>query len=561
MSTLDFTTLFLTLGMIVFWGVYKTRSQQGLDNFLKGKEISWMTIGLSVMATQASAITFLSTPGQGYASGMEFVQNYFGLPLAMIVVCTVFIPLYHKHRVFSAYQLLEDRFDVRSRYLGSLLFLLQRGLAAGITLYAPSIILTQVMGWNFNVVLLGAGVAVILYTITGGTQAVYLTHKHQMMVIFAGMIFVFVLVVIKLSEHSSFGESLHLAGALGKMTVVDYSIDPGKKYTIWTGLIGGFFLALSYFGTDQSQVQRYLGGRTTAQSKIGMIFNAFLKVPMQFMILLLGVLVFVFYLWNAPPATFFPVELRGDDPRIVEIQAAHGAQRDAADHYLKALRNEHGSAESLGVTKMELQRSHEEYLMKQRSFVEEVKAEYGFEKAKESDYVFLSFIRTQLPIGMVGLLIAVIISAAMSSTASELNALSTISTVDFYQHLIRKHADKEHYILASRVFTAAWGCIAILFAFFIKSQNNLIESVNIIGSLFYGSVLGLFLTAFFLRWIRGTAVFFGTIAAEAVVLISYASGNGSIGYLWYNFIGCILVFVFSSLLQLFLRDEQPAKRL
>ncbi len=559
MSVFDFITLFLTLGMIIFWGVYKTRSQKGLDGFLKGKEMSWATIGLSVMATQASAITFLSTPGQGYASGMEFVQNYFGLPLAMIAVCTVFIPLYHRHKVFSAYQLLEDRFDKRSRYLGSFLFLLQRGLAAGITLYAPSIILTQVMGWNFNVVLLGAGIAVIFYTISGGTQAVYVTHRHQMTVIFAGMIFVFGLVVFKLNQFSSFSESLHIAGALGKMTIVDYSLDPGKKYTIWTGLIGGFFLALSYFGTDQSQVQRYLGGRSTAQSKIGMIFNALLKVPMQFMILLLGVLVFVFYLWNSPPATFFPVNLEDGDPRVLEVQQAHSEQKVAAQNFVEALRAEDATARV--ESREQLKQAHEDYLKKQQSFVTDVKAEYGFEKAKESDYVFLNFIRTQLPIGMVGLLIAVIISAAMSSTASELNALSTISTVDFYQNLFVKHADKKHYIMASRLFTAGWGGVAIIFAFFIKSQNNLIESVNIIGSLFYGSVLGLFLTAFFFHWIRGTAVFLGTIAAQTVVLISYSLGNGSIGYLWYNFIGCGLVLIFSSLFQLFLKKDSPAKRL
>ncbi len=559
MSVLDFTTLFLTLGFVVFWGVYKTHSQKGLDNFLKGKEMSWMTIGLSVMATQASAITFLSTPGLGYSSGMEFVQNYFGLPIAMIVVCTVFIPLYHRHKVFSAYQLLEDRFDKRSRYLGSFLFLLQRGLAAGITLYAPSIILTQVMGWNFNVVLFGAGIAVIFYTISGGTQAVYVTHKHQMTVIFAGMIFVFFLVVFKLGQYSNFSESLQIAGALGKMTVVDYSFDPSKKYTIWTGLIGGSFLALSYFGTDQSQVQRYLGGRSSAQSKIGMIFNAFLKVPMQFMILLLGVLIFVFYLWNQPPVTFFPVELDSKDARVLEIQDAHVQQKAATQNYLEAIRQGDDGQESLA--KAELQQAHQSYRTQKQEFVNELKTEHGFEKAKESDYVFLNFIRDQLPIGLVGLLIAVIISAAMSSTASELNALSTISTVDFYQNLRVKHVDKKHTIFVSRLFTAIWGCIAITFALFIKSQNNLIESVNIVGSLFYGSVLGLFLNAFFCHWIRGTAVFFGTIAAQTVVLISYFVGNGSIGYLWYNFIGCGLVFVFSSLFQLFLKDDKPAKKL
>ncbi len=551
MSSIDFATLLFTLLFITFWGIYKTRNQHGVNKFLKGSDMSWRTIGLSVMATQASAITFLSTPGLGFDKGMSFVQNYFGLPIAMIVVCLVFIPLYYKQKVYSAYQYLENRFDRKTRYLGSALFLIQRGLAAGITLYAPSIVLSHIFGWDLNIIVITVGLTVVVYTISGGTQAVFVTHRHQMTIILFGMILVFVLTAIAITDHVSVSEAFSIAGALDKMTIVNYDTNLNERYTIWTGLIGGFFLALSYFGTDQSQVQRYLGGKSAAQSQIGMIFNAIVKVPMQFGILLLGVMIFIFYLWTAPPTTFLPGDIDTSDPVVAEqikqLETAYNEQRVSVDSYVEAMRS--SNEEELLSTKSKLQTAHAQYLVAHSVLVEQVKEQHGLQNVKESDYVFLNFIQNQLPIGILGLLVAVIISAAMSSTASELNALSTISTVDFYQTFFPHHATKEHTILLSRIFTLFWGILAIAFALFATLLESLIEAVNIIGSLFYGSILGIFLTAFFLKFVRGSAVFIAAILAEAVVISLYVWSPSGIAYLWYNPIGCILVMIFAVTIQ------------
>ncbi len=556
MSPLDIATLSATLIAIVFFGVWKTRHDRELGEFLKGSSNHWGTIGLSVMATQASAITFLSTPGLAYDSGMAFVQNYFGMPLALILIAVVFVPMYYKLNLCSVYEFLEHRFDAKTRTLGSVIFLIQRGFSAGITIYAPSIILTSVLGWNMNVTVAGVGLAVILYTVTGGSHAVSLTHKYQMTVIMTGMAIAFGIVVYKISNYATFSENLNLVGALGRLNVVDLSFDIDKRYTLWSGLLGGFFLSLSYFGTDQSQAQRYMSGQSVRDSRLGLMFNALLKVPMQFMILLLGALVFIFYQWEKPPATFLPdpmvqelVDTESDSYRNLEnaFDATFETQRVAIVEYVDALRS--GDAEQIEMVKANVEASGAEIREARLDLKTHIADVSGEASMKDSDYVFIHFILNELPVGLIGLLVAVILCAAMSSTASELSALATISTVDFYQHRFVKGRGERHYMKASRIFVAIWGMLAILFALFASMVESLIEAVNIVGSLFYGTVLGLFLAAFFIKRVQAHAAFIAAIIAQISVLVLYFTNFVEIGYLWYNMIACALVIAISLILQ------------
>ena len=541
---------------IVFYGVWKTRNDRKLDEFLKGSSNHWGTIGLSVMATQASAITFLSTPGLAYDSGMVFVQNYFGMPLALILIAVVFVPVYYRLELCSVYEFLEHRFDAKTRALGSVIFLIQRGFSAGITIYAPSIILTSVLGWDMNTTVILVGLAVIIYTVTGGSHAVSLTHRYQMIIILSGMVIAFGIVVYKISSHASFVENLSVAGALGRLDIVDFSLDIDKRYTVWSGLLGGFFLSLSYFGTDQSQAQRYMSGHSVRDSRLGLMFNAVLKIPMQFMILLLGVLVFVFYQWERPPATFLPsaitqvvVERDSDAYQEYEDAISQGFadQHAALTNYVEAIRS--GNSEQEAIARAVVQSAGQSIKDSRVQLKGHIAAVAGEESLKDSDYVFIHFILNELPVGLIGLLVAVILCAAMSSTASELSALATVSTVDFYQNHFVKDRDDRHYMNATRIFTATWGGVAILFALFASMVESLIEAVNIVGSLFYGTVLGLFLAAFFIRRIGAHAAFIAALIAQISVLVLYFTSILEIGYLWYNLIACFLVIALSLMIQ------------
>lgn len=547
MNTLDLIVLFGTLIFIVAYGVYKTRGQKDIEGYLLGSNsMKWGTIGLSVMATQASAITFISTPGQAYESGMGFVQNYFGLPLALIVVSAVFIPLFYRLKVYTAYEFLEKRFDIKTRYLGAGIFLIQRGLAAGITIYAPAIILSSILHWNLTFTILCTGILVIIYTVSGGTKAVSITQKQQMGVIMAGMFTAFFMILGYINDHTTFGGALEIAGSLGKLEAVNLSFDPGERYTIWSGLTGGFFLALSYFGTDQSQVQRYLGGSSVTESRMGLMFNALLKIPMQFFILFVGVMVYVFFIFYTPPVHFKEASLE-----IVQKSQYAEEYGDLNEQYLAAVAQRKIAAQQLVADDLSDEQVEElgaalkvadEQTIAIREQVKEViiKADNTLE-TKDSDYVFLTFIITYLPHGLIGLLIAVIFSAAMSSTSSELNALASTSSVDFYKRHFKKNESPAHYLKASKGLTLLWGTIAIIFALLANNSENLIEAVNIVGSLFYGTVLGIFLVAFFFKWVKGNAVFVAALIAQAGVITIHIMTEldmFSLSYLWYNVIGC-----------------------
>lgn len=547
MNNLDLIVLFGTLLFIVAYGVYKTRGQKDIEGYLLGgHSMKWGTIGLSVMATQASAITFLSTPGQAYESGMGFVQNYFGLPIALIVVSAVFIPIFYRLKVYTAYEFLEKRFDLKTRYLGATLFLIQRGLAAGITIYAPAIIISSILHWNLTATILGTGILVIIYTVSGGTKAVSITQKQQMAVIMAGMFAAFFVILGYIGDHTSFGGALEIAGSLGKLEAVNFSMDAGERYTIWSGLAGGFFLQLSYFGTDQSQVQRYLGGTSAAESRMGLMFNAILKIPMQFFILFVGVMVYVFFIFYNPPIHFKETSVD-----IVE-NSAYAEEFELLNHeYTQVLDERRVAAQ--GLTADDISDQERDSFVEQLQVADEksvqlrqkakdiiVKADDTLE-TKDSDYVFLTFIITYLPHGLIGLLIAVIFSAAMSSTSSELNALASTTSVDFYRRAIKKDGSEHHYLNTSKLLTFGWGILAILFAILAKNSENLIEAVNIVGSIFYGTVLGIFLVAFFLKKVKGNAVFIGAIIAQTSVIIVHfmtEAGIFTLSYLWYNLIGC-----------------------
>ena len=503
MQAIDWIVLIGTLLFIVSYGAWKTRGSKNVKEYIKGgSEAKWWTIGLSVMATQASAITFLSTPGQAFHSGMGFVQFYFGLPIAMVVICLVFIPIYHKLKVFTAYEYLETRFDLKTRSLAAILFLIQRGIAAGITIYAPAIILSAVLGWDLTTLNIIIGVLVIIYTVTGGTKAVSVTQKQQMAVIFAGMFTAFFLIISYLPDGITFSKALEIAGASGKMEVLDFSFNLENRYTFWSGIIGGSFLALSYFGTDQSQVQRYLSGKSVKEMQWGLIFNGLLKVPMQFFILLVGVMVFVFYQFNASPLHFNPQatsEIKKTEygDRFTNLENKH-KQIELKKSELSMQYAENDKA----YIKAKLQQINKEEA-KNREVAKEVINQANLDvETNDKDYVFIHFILHNLPKGLIGLLLAVILSAAMSSTASELNALASTTAMDLYKRNITVEKTDRHFVNASKWFTLSWGILAIIVACVANLFDNLIQLVNIVGSIFYGNVLGIFLLAFFIKFVN-----------------------------------------------------------
>jgi len=557
MALLDWIILGSTLLFIVAYGVWKTRGNNNVDDYVRGGDnVKWWTIGLSVMATQASAITFLSTPGQAFHDGMGFVQFYFGLPLAMIVICLVFIPIYKKLKVFTAYEMLEGRFDLKTRTLTALLFLVQRGLAAGITIFAPSIILSAVLGWDLRTLNVIIGILVIIYTVSGGTKAVSMTQKQQMFIIMLGMFFAFFFIMGALPTDLSFGKALKIAGANNKLNILDFSFDTNNRYTFWSGITGGFFLALAYFGTDQSQVQRYLSGRSVRESQWALIFNGVFKIPMQFFILLVGTMVFVFYQYNSSPLNFNPAATEA----VMQSEYANDYQALETDH--KELEKEKRIAQHSFSAALELKEYNAIEQAKQDIIKINEKESENREIAKnlisqadntvetnDKDYVFIHFILNNLPMGLIGLLLAVILSAAMSSTASELNALGTITALDLYKRNVKKEHTQEHYLKATKAFTLLWGIIAIIIANVANLFDNLIQLVNIIGSIFYGNVLGIFLLAFFFKFVKGNAVFVAAIVTQVIVIIGWYFDWMS--YLWLNAFGCLLVIVLATITQMF----------
>ena len=554
MELLDWIVLSATLSFIVIFGAYKTRKNTSVQDYIKGgNDTKWWTIGLSVMATQASAITFLSTPGQAFHSGMGFVQFYFGLPIAMVIICLVFIPIYHRLKVYTAYEYLEGRFDLKTRTLAAILFLVQRGLAAGITIFAPAIILSAVLGWDLVSLNIIIGVLVIIYTVSGGTKAVNVTQKQQMVIIFFGMLVAFFMIVDKLPENISFTNALDIAGASGKMEVLDFSFDLSNRYTVWTGFLGGTFLMLSYFGTDQSQVQRYLSGKSIRESQLGLLFNGLLKVPMQFFILLVGVMVFVFYQFNAAPINFNPTASKA------VINSEYASEYKALETQYKKLENDKKALVLDGVQPEDKKRIKEleikSVALKEQAKVIISKADDSVE-TNDKDYVFIHFILNNLPRGLIGLLLAVILSAAMSSTASELNALASTTAIDLYKRNVKEEKSEEHYVKASKWFTLGWGILAILVACVANLFDNLIQLVNIIGSIFYGNVLGIFLLAFFFKYIKGNAVFIAALITQAIIIGVFFMDW--LPYLWLNLLGCVIVIVIAFLLQSFMRKKPEA---
>ena len=554
MGTLDWAVLGGTLLFIVGYGLWKSRGARNVNDYLLNRTLPWYVVGLSVMATQASAITFLSAPGLAYADGMRFVQFYLGLPLAMVVLCAVFVPIYHRLNVITAYQYLEGRFDLKTRALAAGLFLLQRGLAAGLTIYAPAIILSTLLGWSIVWTNLLIGGLVIVYTVSGGSAAVSQTQKQQMAVILVGMVTAFVFMVHLLPAGVSFGEAVQVAGKMDRLRTFDATFALNDRYTLWSGLLGGFFLFLSYFGTDQSQVGRYLSGRSVGQSRLGLLFNAVLKIPMQFFILFVGAILFVFYQFEQPPIFFNVTEVerlqqseRADElaglqteydllftekeGRVMALVEALRTDDEAAIEATAAAARQSSEATATLRTRVgQLMRDHDPRA-----------------DTNDTNYIFLTFVTRYLPTGLIGLLIAVILSASMSSTSSELNALASTTLVDIYRRVLRTDRSDDHYVRASRWITVLWGGYAIAVAMFANRLGNLLEAVNQLGSLFYGAVLGIFVVAFFVRQVQGTAVFVAAIVAEIIVFACYKLTP--ISFLWYNLIGCLLVIIIGLALQ------------
>ncbi|MEE2722978.1 MAG: sodium:solute symporter [Bacteroidota bacterium] len=547
MSLVDWLVLSFTLIFIITYGIWKNYSHKNIKDYIKGgNKASWLTVGLSVMATQASAITFLSTPGQGFNDGMGFIQFYFGLPFAMIIICIFFIPVYHKLNLFTAYEFLEKRFDLKTRTLTSILFLIQRGLAAGITIYAPAIILSVVLGWNLKSLVVIIGLLVILYTMLGGTKAVNVTQKYQMFIIFSGMITAFIFIIQSLPDNIKFSNALQLAGINEKLNMLDFSFDLENRYTFWSGITGGLFLALSYFGTDQSQVQRYLSAKSLKESQRGLMMNGFLKIPMQFFILLIGVLVFIFFQYEKAPIHF--------NPYVVE-KVNESNYKDAfnalerANEIIHLQKNEQLNEknffydEKMQAKYLKLEKKIQENRSKAKKIVEKIEPKL---ETNDKDYVFIYFIINYLPKGLIGLLLAVILSAAMSSSASEINALSAITLVDLYKRFKSHHKEK-HYVWVGKLFTLIWGAIAIGFALVGNLFENLIQLVNIIGSLFYGTILGIFLVAIFIKSVKSKAIFISAIISELIILFIFY--NDWVSFLWLNFIGGILTVANSLIIQ------------
>lgn len=572
MSTLDWVVLFGTLLAIVAYGVWKTRGTKSAESYLRGSgDTKWWAIGLSIMATQASAITFLSTPGQAYTEGMRFVQFYFGLPIAMIIISVFFLPIYYKLKVYTAYEYLETRFDLKTRMLAAFIFLVQRGLAAGITIYAPSIILSTLLGWDLRATNVVIGILVIVYTVSGGTEAVTQTQKTQMAVMMGGMILAGILVLNSLPTGVGLTDALHVAGKLGKLDVVDFKFDPSDRYNFWSGIIGAVFLFLSYFGTDQSQVQRYLSGKSLKESRLGLMMNGLLKVPMQFIILFIGAMVFVFYQYNQPPV-FFNETVREEvkttqyaadfESLEREYEIAFERKKEVVEALNTAIQA--GSDKEVNLIRDELNDLQDQSDDIRDEAKNLIATALPDAETNDKDYIFMNFVTSTMPIGVVGLLFAMIFSAAMSSTSSELNALGSTTCVDFYKRTVKSDGDDAHYLKSSRWFTLGWGVLAIIVASTLSLFENLIQAVNYIGSLFYPIVLGIFIVAFFFKAIRGNAVFIGAVLAQVAIIVidrlnqTDQAGIFTMGYLWYNAFGCLLVILFSYLVSLFIKGGGTA---
>jgi Na+/proline symporter len=571
MQLFDWVILVVTLLFIVIYGAWKSHGSKNVEDYILGsKETPWHIVGLSVMATQASAITFLSTPGQAYHDGMGFVQFYFGLPIAMVIVCVTFIPIYHKYKVYTAYEYLGKRFDLRTRSLAAFLFLFQRGLGTGLTIYAPAIILSALLGWNINYLNIIIGLLVIIYTVTGGTKAVNVTQKQQMFIILIGMLVTFFWILYYLPNDMTFSNAMHIAGANDKMNIVNFSFDPEEKYTFWSGITGGFFLALAYFGTDQSQVGRYLSGKSVRESQMGLLMNGLLKVPMQFFILLTGVMVFVFFQFNPVPLNFNP------NNKIIVENSPFKKEYHSLEKKLEALSEDKKVINLLYID--QLNQDYDNPILRKEMIALSDKEKDLRDRAKEiiskadshsetndKDYVFFHFILNYLPKGLIGLLLAVIISAAMSSTASGLNALASTTTIDIYKRNLREEKSEKHYLNASKLFTLFWGIVAILFACIGTLFENLIQLVNIIGSIFYGTVLGIFLVGIYSKRIQSNAIFYSAVLSQIAIFIIYyfaiyifPSGEERLGYLWLNFIGATLTIVLAWLLERLVFKNQKA---
>ena len=553
MSNIDWIVMCGFLLFIVAYGTWKSRGSKNVKDFLlANKSTPWYTVALSIMATQASAITFLSTPGQAYVDGMRFVQFYIGLPIAMIILSITAVPLYHKLNVYTAYEYLENRFDLKNRALGSILFLIQRGLAAGFTIFAPALIISAILGWSLNWTILFIGVMVIIYTASGGTKAVNKTHMLQMTIIFFGMLSAFFMIFKLLPESIGVTDALSIAGKMGKLNTIDFSLNLDDRYTFWSGLIGGTFLALSYFGTDQSQVQRYLSGSSVTQSRMGLLLNGMIKVPMQFFILLIGAMVFVFYQFVMPPLYFNPVEDNSIKQSSLseeysalenEFEEVHKQKLNSINELIGAIDNDDESAVQLNRSKI-VEANDQANTIKSEA-IELIKQNNPSSDGNDTNFIFLSFVLGFLPVGLVGLVLAAILSASMSSTSAELNALASTSVMDIYKRMIKKEGSDKHYLVVSKLATIMWGGFAIFFALFANSLGSLIEAVNILGSLFYGTILGIFLVAFYIKKVGGNSVFTAALIAEVIVLLLFFFTT--IPYLWFNFIGCMIV-IFLSLI-------------
>lgn len=561
MSTVDWAVLFLTLLSIVAYGIYKSRGIKNIDGYLLGnRSLPWYHVGLSVMATQASAITFLSAPGLAYSSGMSFVQFYFGLPLAMIVLCITFIPIFHRLKVFTAYEFLEKRFDVKTRGLTALLFLIQRGISTGITIFAPSLIISTILHIDLTLTTLVIGSFVVIYTTYGGTKAVSHTQLLQMSIIFGSLLIAGMLVIHLLPTDIGLSKALHIAGKSGKTNALDFTFDLNNNYTLWTGLIGGFFLQLSYFGTDQSQVGRYLTGSSIRESRMGLIMNGLLKIPMQFAILLIGILVFTYYQYHQPPIFFNQVEVQ----KLKESPYAASYQVLEQKHKLLFQQREslvNGLSTALdqdNKRNIESSRSALHQLNAQMQQVKDstltlIKKNNPAAETNDNNYIFLSFVTKAFPKGLIGLLIAVIFLASMGSTASAINSLASTTTIDIYKRFINRNATEKQDLLWSRIFTLAWGIFTVVIALYANKLGNLLEAVNILGSLFYGTILGIFIVAFYMKKIQGKAVFIAAILSEIFVVgIWYLD---KIPFLWLNLIGCLAVMIIAYFIQLSLRNN------
>lgn len=562
MNGLDYLILLATILGIAVYGTWHTRGRRTLNAFLKGSgDTHWFVIGLSVMATQASAVTFLSTPGQGFQGGLGFVQFYFGMPIALVIIAAVFLPIYRKLNIITAYEYLGRRFDMKTRLLGAAVFLLQRAFGAGLTIYAPAIVLSKVFGWPLNITIIASGLVVIIYTATGGSDAVNATQKYQIAVIFAGMVAAFVLLLVNLPHGLRLSDTLAIAGGMHKLEAVNFSPNPGLRYTFWSGMIAATFHMLAYFGTDQSQVQRYLGGASLRESRLGLMFNAVCKIPMQFFILSIGVLLFVTYQFERPPVYFDQTAWKeraaaGEQERLRDIEnrfaVAHEQEADELNAWVKARHQRNPDAESAARSAT----------IHAREQVESIRTEARLavdphDQRNDTDYVFITYILDHFPHGLIGLLVATFFAAALSAKSAELNALGSATIVDFYKPVMKKDAPEAHYLKASKVFTIFWGAVSITFALCLSLAENLIQAVNIVGALFYPVMLSLFVVGFFIPRITATPVFWGALIAQiAVLIIFFTVPDSRLSYLWYNVIGCFTCIGVSAVIQQALKPSK-----